>query len=177
MNVTMADDNPASLRMKVARLQRRAETAESEVERLRTELAAAQKERNVIAAQLMQTADELAEANEAIYARSAQVADLRQAEAEYASAYGRVLAEQCPTNEVHCTCVPYLRAEVKRLNDDLAMATTNWKRCIEERNEAWADNRRHKDAVIALTGKLEECEKWQHGPSNADGVTWEDGVK
>jgi hypothetical protein len=55
---------------------------------------------------------ELAEARQ-------EIADLRDAETEYAEAYGSVIAEQCPTDEKHCTCVPFLRVEISRLKTEL----------------------------------------------------------
>lgn len=32
-------------------------------------------------------------------------------------AYKQVMSERCPTDEVHCTCVPFLRAELAELRD------------------------------------------------------------
>lgn len=36
--------------------------------------------------------------------------------AEVDEVYRRVINEECPTDEVHCTCVPFLRMEIERLN-------------------------------------------------------------
>jgi hypothetical protein len=47
-------------------------------------------------------------------------AELEKAETELADirdAHIRVMSEQCPTDEIHCTCVPTLRRELAELQE------------------------------------------------------------
>ena len=48
-------------------------------------------------------------------ARDAELADIREA-------HRKVMAEECPSDEHHCTCVPVLRAEIKRLRGAMELA-------------------------------------------------------
>jgi hypothetical protein len=47
---------------------------------------------------------------------------------DYLEYYNKVINEQCAPDEKHCTCVPALRQEIKRLNDILKIFANpnNW---------------------------------------------------
>jgi len=64
--------------------------------------------------------------------------------AEAVEVHARIMAEECPSDEYHCTCVPALRAEINHLT-----ATCN---SLKERNEvldgAWTTANGHRDALI-----------------------------
>jgi len=44
--------------------------------------------------------------------REKELAELREWKADVEDSHKRVMSEQCPTDEQHCTCVPILRAEL-----------------------------------------------------------------
>lgn len=43
--------------------------------------------------------------------------DLRAKHDEFMEAYNTVIGEKCASDEQHCTCVPFLRMEIKRLHE------------------------------------------------------------
>lgn len=47
--------------------------------------------------------------------------ELRQELSDLAAAHRRIMEEDCPGDEVHCTCVPMLRRELKDARDELAV--------------------------------------------------------
>ena len=47
-------------------------------------------------------------------------AELREWKADVEDSHRRIMSEQCPTDEVHCTCVPILRRENAELKAKLA---------------------------------------------------------
>ena len=56
--------------------------------------------------------------------------ELKEESDEFDKLYKRVIDEKCPSDELHCTCVPILRMEIDRLNKiveeaDEAMQTTS----------------------------------------------------
>lgn len=68
-------------------------------------------------AAMMKHEDEVMMLTERIAYLEAQLSDI-------AEAHEQVLSEKCPSNEVHCTCVPYLRQEVKDLQAENAELKT-----------------------------------------------------
>ena len=42
-----------------------------------------------------------------------RISELEDQLAEYEEQYAMIMAEQCPTDEKHCACVPVLRAKLK----------------------------------------------------------------
>ena len=62
--------------------------------------------------ELLQLESSLAEAREEIEATR--------------EAHKVVMAEKCADDEVHCTCVPFLRDEIERLREFVRLATVEW---------------------------------------------------
>jgi len=52
--------------------------------------------------------------------REKELAELREWKADVEDSHKRVMSEQCPTDEQHCTCVPILRAELAEVKEALA---------------------------------------------------------
>jgi hypothetical protein len=75
----------------------------------------------------------------------AEVERLQEESDHYDSIHKMVMSEKCPTDEVHCTCVPHLRAEVERLEDALrekegALDACSMRVALEKRAvEKWKD--------------------------------------
>ena len=65
-----------------------------------------------------------------LYTLEAEVKRLREEIDDWNDERGRVLNEDCPPDEAHCTCVPHLRAEVARLREAL-IPFAHFGRCFE----------------------------------------------
>lgn len=86
-------------------------------------------------------------------------AELREQLADIQGAHEAVISEKCGKDEMHCTCVPFLRREIKALKEQLAAVT-------KERDKARADSahwmRQHEviraereDSFAALSNAVE----------------------
>ncbi len=69
---------------------------------------------------------------------SEELERLRAELADIHDQHRRVMSEKCPTDEVHCTCVPVLRREVERLERALRKADKN----AEALAEMWISSSR-----------------------------------
>ena len=84
-----------------------------ELDQLRRDFALLQVSQATVVAEIGKLRHELEKAR-------AEVADLEEERAEAVELHSRILSEQCPTDEYHCTCVPTLRAEIERLRGMLS---------------------------------------------------------
>ena len=90
------------------------------------------------------------------------VADLDAALAEladYREAYRKTIEDECPSDEKHCACVPFLRSEIKRISDECDEG-----RCPSAEHERLAALAR----VAALTAALDECAEYFDSLADVD---------
>ena len=92
-----------------------------------------------------------------------RIAELEAELADIHETHREIMAEECAPDEMHCTCVPVLRAEVERLKADCI----GWKTALARDHDAWQqcrDDTLHgiegfdNDQVNEVLGILDECE-------------------
>ena len=66
--------------------------------------------------------------------------------------FRRIMAEECPSDEKHCTCVPLLRAGAKRLEAQLAVAREALEKVAKEDSENW-DGQIAREALAEMGDK------------------------
>lgn len=83
---------------------------------------------------------------------------------DYKNALVGAMDEKCSLTEEHCTCVPLLRTEIKRLQQQLessqAIQHAEKKILLEE----VAINKRLRDALVRYGGHLENCDSIDFNP-------------
>ena len=90
----------------------------------------------------------------------AELDALLQEREEAAEIHSRIMSEECPSDEYHCTCVPALRqelAEMKTERDALKAEIENleaWQKKDKERLFAYSTER------DALKAAMEDAQKW-----------------